>query len=787
MSKAELTSVIFRNFLDFNGRYTTTDLYVPDPTAVDDDDDDIERLRYEDEEEDPEEDQSANHIDGRKKRELKADQRYVHLGLKKALLAQSCGVLFREKYIRTLQLIGSKDPSVFTQKFRNLVFKEEVMAEEVGVRTFVCLLFTPAPKLLFILFLYIFQAKRHFEETSSSGSANQKPTSPAEGPVNFTIEIFIDGAQVFKNSKAGQMYPIYGRVHAVGAHVIPIRRSKPFVIGIYYGVGQPDMDAFLYDLMEELKEMKYDESAPDFFEKDVTVQLRAVIADGPMRAKLKGVVGHMGFWSCERCRTRGRNDTLRRDGKKNGMHFPEIGAEVRCMEHWEQYQEKELEEEKPSRVHVKKKTPFWDLWRNGKLLDLIYQFVLDSMHTIDGGATPQVIRRIFGTKRKREGLNQMYYKKANAVLDAWARCTPNDFQRRTRPLTNLEQWKMVEGRTFLFYLSIALFEDLKLKPKELPKYRIVQHLLLAVRLISGDSLEPLDSADIEDSREHFRMFFKLFRKQFGKHACTPKIHNATHLPDDSANLGGGLDAISAYPFEAFMPLLTQVKLFIKISSLPFEALFSIVNFSFLWHFQWARSGKNVLLQMVKGMMLFQKYGRPELDEEDEVESFAEEKCHFFRNDQDLAYPPFYLKEILETRMTETAVCAGTKITNRFPNNIIEVEDEGERKVFIVESIEKRANTARLTGVLFSNCASMFLTPYDSERIGVFKCSHGAVSRDFLRASRTFFDLSEVRGKFFAVPLGVISTVYEPRQEDFDPFNPELTWAVTRLRHCEYKS
>lgn len=584
---------------------------------------------------------------------------------------------------------------------------------------------------------------------------------------------------MFKNSKAGQMYPIYGRVHAVGGHVIPIRRAQPFVIGIYYGVGQPDMDAFLFDFMEELCELQYDENSPDFFTKEVTVQLRAVIADGPMRAKLKGVVGHMGFWSCERCRTRGRNDG-KKHGKKRGMHFPEIGAEERIMEDWEKYAQPE-DDNDPRKVHVKKETPFWKLWRNG-LLNLIHQFVLDKMHTVDGGATPQVMKLIFGTKTKRQALNQRCYVKANMLLDAWQVCTPSDFQRRVRPITNIDQWKMNEGRTFLFYLSIAIFEELHLtSSEELPMYRIVQHLLLAVRLISGDSLEPIDPAAIEDSRKHFHKFFKLFRKTFGKRACSSKIHNSTHLADDSENLGGGLDAMSAYPFEAFMPLLTQVRF-----NLVHAFLIGASNVFLFLYIKWARTGKNVLLQMVKGMMLFQKYGRPELDE-DELESFAEEKYHFYKNDQNLTSQPFYLKDVEMTALTQTAVCASTRITNRFPNNIIEVDDDGSMKVFIVRSIVKRGSSARLTGVAFARCESVFTTPYDSARIGVFKCTHGGVGNDVLFASRTFFDISEVRGKFFAVPLGVISSIFEPKKSDFDPLNSELTWLVTRLRHCEYSS
>lgn len=115
-----------REFDERRNRYPATNFVTPNPMV--DDNDTIEPLS----DDDDEDDDSATATGGPKKRELKADQYYVHLGLKKALLAQSCGVLYRDKYLRTLQLINMKDPKALTKKFKNQVFKKEILAEEVS-------------------------------------------------------------------------------------------------------------------------------------------------------------------------------------------------------------------------------------------------------------------------------------------------------------------------------------------------------------------------------------------------------------------------------------------------------------------------------------------------------------------------------------------------------------------------------------------------------------------------------------------------------------------------------
>lgn len=63
-----------------------------------------------------------------------------------------------------------------------------------------------------------------------------------------------------------------------------------------------NLDAFLYDFVTELKRL--DPRNGGNPERKCAVALRLMICDAPMRAQLKGIVGHSGYWSCERCRVR---------------------------------------------------------------------------------------------------------------------------------------------------------------------------------------------------------------------------------------------------------------------------------------------------------------------------------------------------------------------------------------------------------------------------------------------------------------------------------------------------
>lgn len=64
-----------------------------------------------------------------------------------------------------------------------------------------------------------------------------------------------------------------------------------------------DLDAFLYDFVKEVRELDPNYPAAQHGRR-ITVSIRCWICDAPMRATLKGITGHGGYFGCERCLVR---------------------------------------------------------------------------------------------------------------------------------------------------------------------------------------------------------------------------------------------------------------------------------------------------------------------------------------------------------------------------------------------------------------------------------------------------------------------------------------------------
>lgn len=145
------------------------------------------------------------------------------------------------------------------------------------------------------------------------------------------------------------------------------------------------------------------------------------------------------------------------------------------------------------------------------------------MHSLDGGVTPSSAKWVFGidkdkTERKYSfGIHEK--NRANQLISTWSRCTPYEFARRVRSLRHMKKWKMIEGRTFLLYLSAPLFYLLETEygstdRKKISKTKSVKmpsifttwmHLVKCVRLLSGDQATP-----IPDVRKQNDFDFQLF-------------------------------------------------------------------------------------------------------------------------------------------------------------------------------------------------------------------------------------------------------------------------------------
>jgi hypothetical protein len=71
------------------------------------------------------------------------------------------------------------------------------------------------------------------------------------------------------------------------ALAIPIRISKPFIVGVYYGNGKPDLNEYFDEIMQELMRLS-PVTATNEDSRKCMVELRIVLGDCPMRAWMTG-------------------------------------------------------------------------------------------------------------------------------------------------------------------------------------------------------------------------------------------------------------------------------------------------------------------------------------------------------------------------------------------------------------------------------------------------------------------------------------------------------------------
>ena len=169
------------------------------------------------------------------------------------------------------------------------------------------------------------------------------------------VDINIDGLPISK-SKNLSVWPIQMSVcHRQIS-------SKPFVVALFCGTTKPQNQDFLSDTIHELKELQHEGF------NGLPFRVRFVICDAPARALVKVIIQYNGKYGCDFC------DVF---GVWNGrMMFLEKGN-LRTDESFRN-------EDNPQ--HHKYPSAFLEL-----RIDVIKQFPLDVMHSIDLGVTKRLL------------------------------------------------------------------------------------------------------------------------------------------------------------------------------------------------------------------------------------------------------------------------------------------------------------------------------------------------------------------------------------------------------------
>ena len=263
-----------------------------------------------------------------------------------------------------------------------------------------------------------------------------------------------------------------------------------------------------------------------------------MICDAPARSFLKGIKGHSGYHSCERCVQQGEWHSK--------LVFTEMNACLRTNESFNQMTDDD---------HHHIVSPLTEL-----NFGLVTQCPLDYMHLVCLGVVRKnVFLWLYGpTKTK---LQSTLISQISSRLVSMKPYMPKIFTRKPRSLLEAKMWKATKFRQFLLYTGPIVLLD-KLNSS---LYRNFLLLSVCMRVLLAPDVYSLDN---KYKQELKFTFVQNFSRLYGKFVLTYNIHSLLHIVDDYA-LFGSLDNISCFPFENFLGCLKKM---VRKPSLPISQI-----------------------------------------------------------------------------------------------------------------------------------------------------------------------------------------------------------------------
>ncbi len=246
------------------------------------------------------------------------------------------------------------------------------------------------------------------------------------------LTIHIDGTPIYKSCKS-EFWPIQCSVNGIDMNAI--------LVQIYKGSAKPDTaELFIRPLLNELHELRSYGLPVTTNGHTTTYEVRVdkFILDAPARAFLKCIIGHSGYFSCERCEEEGVYlCKLERNAKsKKKGHVCLIGTNA-LRRTDESFRSKENEQ------HHHSDSPLEEL-----PIDMIRDFPLEYLHLILNGVMKRLLTMwVKGTKNFKFSDSDISIVSQKHV--AAGSTKPSEINKPNRSLNCLSFWKATELRTFL--------------------------------------------------------------------------------------------------------------------------------------------------------------------------------------------------------------------------------------------------------------------------------------------------------------------------------------------------
>ena len=346
-----------------------------------------------------------------------------------------------------------------------------------------------------------------------------KHPSFTESQTTIDLMINIDGLPLFKSSNY-QFWPIMGCFNNLDV----------FVITLFYGNTKPNsVDEYLLDFLQEIDKVKSD--GVTYESKTYRVNLLGFSCDAPARAFLKCIVGHTGYFSCERCVVKG--------SWEGRVVFNSDEVSVLCTE--EQFAICHYNK------HQKRATPLID-----HDISCIQCFPLDYMHMVCLGVTKRLLKFLKNGPRECK-LSSQQLSQISANLTLLKGMMPSEFARQPRSLEELDRWKATEFRQFLLYTGPIVL-------KNVVSDELYQHFLalsIAVSIMLDNNANKRNSY-VAYARQLLEVFVRNCKHIYGNTFSVYNVHGLLHLPDDVQFFQCSLNEISCFPFENHMQQLKKL-------------------------------------------------------------------------------------------------------------------------------------------------------------------------------------------------------------------------------------
>ena len=350
------------------------------------------------------------------------------------------------------------------------------------------------------------------------------------------IQINCDGLPLSKSSPVC-FWPILCKAFITGTDYV----SPVFLVGLFCGTRKPKPVGDFLNLAIKDINKAIDEGVV-VSNKVVSVSIHSVVCDAPARQFLKCIIGHTGYFACERCVDKGKSCKVP-NVLAHGVRLLRTTCRRRTDKSFRDRKFPEHHSPGPS-------SPLCKL-----PLDMIKDFPLDYMHLILLGVVRRLVKLWLGYLKVKKGpksknfqLRKSQLKVLNQRQYIFTRSVPADFQRKPRLFTYVLLFKATEYRSFLCYTAPYVLKDV------FRSHVVYDHFMCLVVSIRLFCTRNLTVQSTLFARRCLKTFVDHFRHVYGTYNMVYNVHSAFHLHEDYARFGC-LDSISSFPYESYMQTL----------------------------------------------------------------------------------------------------------------------------------------------------------------------------------------------------------------------------------------